>query len=312
MDNFMEKVLVLMSTYNGEYYVEKQIDSIIQQKGVQIYLLIRDDGSKDETYNILLSYQNKYDNIYVIKGVNVGCANSFKELLIWANRYYSKYRYFAFADQDDIWFPDKLISGVKILSEMPKDGLNLYCSNLIVVDNEFNIKGELHPKESIPMLSNSLIQSVATGCTMIFTIEVVSFFNKYQPQNMRLHDLWIYHTCMIFGNVYYDPNSYIYYRQHGGNVIGAKITRYARIKSKMNSLTCFWKQHNRENEAKELLAVYGDIISSKSKDILNIVAYYRSNIKYKYDLIFSRKYNFNMNNKVDNFWFKIRVVLNCI
>lgn len=303
---------MLLSTYNGSAYLEELLDSIVQQKNVEVNLLVRDDGSTDVTCDILSEYRKKYRNIVIIRGENVGCASSFKELLIAAYHYFSHIKYFAFADQDDIWLPEKLISGIKIMSGMPENELNLYCSNLIVVDNELNIKGYLHPKVLTQTLSKTLIRSIATGCTMIFNFETVKFFNQHQPQNMRLHDLWLYHTCMLFGNVYYDSNSYIYYRQHGNNIVGAKISKRDRLKSKMNSLKYFWKQHNRENEAKELLCVYDGMLPFESRDILKRVALFRSNIRYKIDLLFSNRYDFKMDNRVDNFWFKIRVIFNCI
>ncbi|MDD6259333.1 MAG: glycosyltransferase [Erysipelotrichaceae bacterium] len=75
------RVLVLMSTYNGERYLKEQVDSILDQNGVAITLLIRDDGSTDHTVDILNEYANNHDNIHVIKGKNIGVKRSFFSLM---------------------------------------------------------------------------------------------------------------------------------------------------------------------------------------------------------------------------------------
>ena len=77
----MDKVAVLMSTYNGETYLEEQINSILKQKNIDVELIIRDDGSTDNTVAIIEEYMDIYDNITFFKGNNKGYANSFLSLL---------------------------------------------------------------------------------------------------------------------------------------------------------------------------------------------------------------------------------------
>ena len=67
-------VLVLMSTYNGERFLKEQIDSILSQEGVEVRLLVRDDGSKDHTCEILEEYASKYQNVEWKAGVASGIA----------------------------------------------------------------------------------------------------------------------------------------------------------------------------------------------------------------------------------------------
>lgn len=80
----MKSVLVLMSTYNGEKYLAEQIDSILQQQDVKVYLLARDDGSHDSTFKILEKYSLQHDNIKCVKGENVGFIQSFSKLVCMA------------------------------------------------------------------------------------------------------------------------------------------------------------------------------------------------------------------------------------
>ena len=98
------RVAVLMSTYNGEKYLNEQIDSILSQSGnFELSLLVRDDGSTDETINIL----NKYQNLGKLKwysGKNLGPGKSFIDLLYKTHGY----DYYAFSDQDDVWMTGKI------------------------------------------------------------------------------------------------------------------------------------------------------------------------------------------------------------
>ena len=108
MGKIMENITVYMSTYNGEKFIREQIESIIYQKDVELYLVIRDDGSTDSTLDIIQEYSLKYPNIFVYAGENLGYANSFLTVL----KEKGGTDYYAFADQDDIWEEDKLICGI--------------------------------------------------------------------------------------------------------------------------------------------------------------------------------------------------------
>ena len=94
----MDKVCVMMSTYNGERFLPEQLDSLLGQQGVETEIYIRDDGSADSTRDIIEKYMRKHANIHFTEGRNIGPGRSFWELL----RYVSEYDYYAFCDQDDV------------------------------------------------------------------------------------------------------------------------------------------------------------------------------------------------------------------
>ena len=101
-----EKVDILLATYNGERFLQKQIDSILQQTYSNFTIYIRDDGSKDGTIKIIKDYAQKYPNkILFIEDIlgNLGVTQNFNELMK-----YSSANYIAFSDQDDIWLPQKI------------------------------------------------------------------------------------------------------------------------------------------------------------------------------------------------------------
>ena len=92
----MSKIAILLSSYNGEKYIEQQIDSLLSQKYKNIDIIVRDDGSKDGTIEILKKYKNK---IKLIIGENIGVISSFNELIM----YVSDYDFYVFCYQDVIW-----------------------------------------------------------------------------------------------------------------------------------------------------------------------------------------------------------------
>lgn len=111
----MYTVQVLLSTYNGETYLAEQLDSILAQKEVNVKLLIRDDGSIDETTEILRTYASVHENIRYFCGENCGVVASYFRLFECAD---PEVDFYAFADQDDVWDADKLSIACQKLEEM--------------------------------------------------------------------------------------------------------------------------------------------------------------------------------------------------
>lgn len=120
----MLKVNILMSTYNGEKYIEEQIQSILNQEEVIIKLYIRDDGSTDNTVKIIESF-NK-ENIVLFKMSNIGWKKSFLELTKLVE--YHDDEYYAFSDQDDVWKKNKISIAINYLEEKKSSSqIRAYC-----------------------------------------------------------------------------------------------------------------------------------------------------------------------------------------
>lgn len=300
------RVLILMSTYNGESFLTEQIESLINQKGVDIDILVRDDGSSDCTLQILDSYKDK---LVIEKGENVGCAESFRWLLNKSYDYIETYDYFAFCDQDDLWLPEKLTKACGYLKEMNDNAPSMYCSNLRIVDqNLMGGKLKWNSKEEFITKGQSLVCSMATGCTMVFNRKVIEIFHQYPPRLINIHDLWIMHTCIFLGSVYYDKDSFILYRQHGKNVIGAKTSFKSKLISRFRSLKHLFSQHCNENEAKELLQTYGELLCESDKKLISMVANYKSSIYARLKLMT----NHDVRRKKDNLFLIARIILGVI
>lgn len=296
-------VYILLSTFNGENFLDEQIVSLKKQCNTEYKILVRDDGSTDSTPQILDKWKKK-GILEWYRGSNLGYAKSFLDLIITA----PDVDYYALCDQDDIWFPDKLeraVNCLKQLSRQPK----LYCSNLYIYRNGINegLWWKTPPQLS---LYSALVQNVATGCTVVFNRDLRDIIKRNVPNSITLHDFWLYHTALLFGSVYFDFEAHIYYRQHSGNQIGAKSRVIDKIKSKIRSISSLRKQHYREEEAKQLLCIYNSSLSEKDRNIIKLIAHYKEKLLYKLILFLSPKYK--MQNLSDTVWLKIRILIGCI
>lgn len=214
----MSKVLILMSTYNGEKYIREQLDSIIYQNFHNIDVLVRDDGSSDKTQEILENYKEKY-NLDWYSGDNLKPAKSFMDLVYNCD---NSYDYYAFCDQDDIWLEDKISIAVDFLTSIDKPAM-YYCatnnvdSRLNHIDYFFR-----NPKASKSLKSSIKTGSLIPGCTMMFNRELLDRIRLYKPDYIGMHDNWIHLVCLaVHGTVVADESALILYRQHTNNAVGS-------------------------------------------------------------------------------------------
>ncbi|MCB9494756.1 MAG: glycosyltransferase family 2 protein [Desulfobacteraceae bacterium] len=212
-------VYIAMSTYNGEKYLEAQIQSILNQTYPNIKILIRDDGSNDSTLKILKSHEKKHESIKVFSGKNKGVIESFMTLL---DKIPEDADFTGFSDQDDVWFKDKVERAVSFLSQKDQSLPLMYFSRLNIVDNNLNF---LHESQKINKISfeNSLLENIATGCTILLNKKAVKILQgkKTDYSKLKMHDAWIYTVISAFGTIVYDNSPSINYRQHENNLIGS-------------------------------------------------------------------------------------------
>ena len=218
----MQKVGILLSTYNGEKYLKEQLDSILRQHSVEIELFIRDDGSSDHTNVILSEYANSDKRVHVSFGENVGVGNSFMNLLYTVPETFD---YYGFSDQDDIWDEEKIIEAINALRNSK---CSLYASNQECIDKDgkylymrYSDRNQMHLTPLSIMCQNTI-----AGCTFVFDSKLFKLLKERQPSSellrLRIHDVWVAMAAAITGSIYYDNKSYIKYRQHDNNVVGAE------------------------------------------------------------------------------------------
>ena len=213
------KVCVLLSTYNGERYLQEQIASVRAQVDVNVCLIVRDDGSIDSTAELLSHFQNEHQLKLIPGGINLGPAISFLKLLESAP---NDCQYFAFCDQDDVWQKDKLARAASALAPFGEQVPVMYCSRLEIVDSNLQSLGLSRVPTRIGF-GNAMVENVATGCTMVLNKRARSLILSDLPDQCDMHDWWIYLVISCFGKVIYDPTPTIRYRQHGENAVGTSI-----------------------------------------------------------------------------------------
>lgn len=297
----MQKILVLLSTYNGKKFIKEQIDSIIGQKEVDVDLIIRDDGSTDGTVEYL---KKEYPNIEVMIGENLGYKKSFLHLLKEA----PEYDYYAFADQDDVWLEDKLKIAIDRISHF--NGPSFYCSNLMVVNEQLEFLSMRHKKsENIKMTEDkALVENISYGCTLVFNQQLREVALGYIPSYVS-HDGWINLVGLYFGNGVYDEQSYILYRQHSTNVLGGNPSFGSVWKKRIRSFKHLG-EHHRDLEAREFLDAFSERLSSEQKKKIAKVAFYRDNFWNKIILLLDREIRMSTFDR--DFWYRIRVLFSCI
>lgn len=257
------KVAVLMSTYNGEKYIREQIESILSQRGVEVYLFIRDDVSSDGTVSILEEYKEQNKLTYVVGKKNIGAGSSFMHLLY---KTPDKYDYYAWSDQDDVWLDDKLEAAV---TKLNKSGKRLYMSNLMCVDKDLNEIGLRNNSPADTSVYSIMCENQTNGCTMVFTKSFRNQLveNSRRPKDSlfasRYHDTWTGMVGAIQDEIIYDFNQHILYRQHGANEVGSIVynSPIQKLRAKLKKVKNSGKRNGRSKAASELVRCYPEYIN---------------------------------------------------
>lgn len=306
MSSGLAKVQVLLSTYNGEKYLAELLDSVLGQNVPNLDILIRDDGSTDGTLHVLEKYELSV-NVMVLQGENLGVAGSFFTLLEASS---PDTTYIAFCDQDDVWQTDKVLRAINILAEYGDNTPAMYCSRVTLADENLKILGYSQIPSRGLSFGNALVQNVATGCTIVINNAARQLILKQLPSSAMVHDWWIYLVVSAYGQVVYDNESRILYRQHGGNAIGEppglcakwlkRVYRFAR-QGGLRFVTA---------QAAEFREIYGELLPLDKKAILDRFLDGRSKVMGRLRLaLWSDTYRQIW---VDDFIFRVLVVLNRI
>lgn len=208
---------VLLSTYNGERYLDEQISSILNQQYSNFKLLIRDDGSRDKTVQIIKKWKAIDNRIEFIEDNfgNLGISKSFSRLLKTSNA-----DLIFFADQDDIWMSDKLTIFIESYKSLNTVGPALLHSNATLVDEKGENLGMflkyVPEKNGLQYcLFHYFVQGASSMINKALKREALDLLDQ-----SYLHDRVLHLICEIKGERYYINRSTMYYRQHGGNQIG--------------------------------------------------------------------------------------------
>lgn len=297
-----DEVCILLSTFNGGKFLTEQIESLLSQKGVKCRILVRDDGSTDDTKKILQYYKNK-NVLDWYSGENLKPAFSFFDLVTNA----PCCEYYAFCDQDDVWLDDKLKISLQFLKKGNPNVPALYYGRPRLADHSLNlIKNSEGSTHKMLDFGSSIINSNATGCTMVFNRKLLEIVRKKHPKYISMHDSWFHKVCLISsGNIYFDEDVHILYRQHSNNQIGITTSRYKAFIKHIKSMKS--KEKSRSKMVSSLLECYRNEMSFEDKKMATLVANYDKNLISWMSLLFDTTIKCNYSKR--NLYYKIAVLL---
>lgn len=214
---------ILLSTYDGAPYLPALLDSLLAQNEPDWVVLWRDDGSTDGTAALLTAWGADHPGRLhaVTEPVgNQGVVGSFMALLRAADAL--DLPSIAFADQDDVWLPDKLTRALEALNAVPDATPALYCARQILVDGalrKIGLSASLLGPAGFPAC---LTQNIATGCTVALNRAAIRRVADSRPPREGWHDWWCYILVSAAGGaILRDEQPALLYRQHAANVVGA-------------------------------------------------------------------------------------------
>lgn len=218
-------IAILMSTYNGESFLDAQLASIFQQTEKDFHLYIRDDGSTDRTLEIIKKWQQYHENITVLSDEeNLGAKNSFLKLLEQVDA-----AYYLFADQDDVWLPEKVSKSISALKSAEKNtehhpilavcDCKVVSRDLQVITDSFWRYTQTHPAH-LRTLQHWLVFNASPGCSMAFNKSLKEKIFPV-PATVLMHDWWAAILAKKYGEIIVIDEPLMLYRQHNANALGA-------------------------------------------------------------------------------------------
>ena len=229
----MEKIDILLATYNGSKYLHEQLDSILSQSYGNINVIIRDDGSSDNTVMIIKEYEEKDNRVKLLSDNlgNLGFVRNFEELM--KN---STSEYLMFSDQDDIWYNNKVETSYKRIKAIEeKNGKScpiLVHTNSKIMNYETRTKSLfISDCAKNSSFENSFFNFFVQGSTMLINASLKREALPFSKE-VYLHDRYLHLIAEFIGIRSYVDAPTMDYRQHSNNEIGSRVNVIDKIKNK--------------------------------------------------------------------------------
>jgi glycosyltransferase involved in cell wall biosynthesis len=260
-----------LSTLNGSAFLRQQLDSLLAQSHAEWQIFWRDDGSADDTADLMRRFAASAGAGRVVdlndNAGHVGITGSFLGLLRRAPRD----RIVAFADQDDVWMPDKLARGVAALQSMRQDRANLYCArqHLVRADlSPIRVSAAVAGPLGFP---SSMTQNVATGCTVMMNGRAAALVAAAREPAETLHDWWSYVLVTASGGgVVADDTPTVLYRQHARNAVGVPLSpakrAWAALRRGPHVFMRIFRAHM------EALEAQPELLSPQAREVLGLIS----------------------------------------
>ncbi len=254
MNERLPKVKILLSTYNGEKYLRELMDSLLCQTYSNVEIWVRDDGSTDGTLSILRSYAED-SKIHILGGgENLGFVQSFFTLL----RDCGEADYFAFCDQDDVWYDEKIEAAVISLEREEGSIPLLYGCNYDICDETLHVRvpRALGWGKVGTVGFQNLIVSPALGFTLVFNAKAREMTLRHIPRHAPGHDWWMGLVCSTFGKFIFEDRTMVRYRRH---------------KDATSSVGPGWKKVH--EQLQEFWTLYAEEMNETDRKLLSLFAH---------------------------------------
>lgn len=254
------KVNVVISTYNGEKYIQEQLSSLFGQEYQNIDIYVRDDGSSDKTIQILQKYAES-GQIVLFKGENVGYCKSFMKLLEMT----AEGDYWAFCDQDDIWYPDKVRLAVEWMESQRQDKPLLYYSLSKMIDEEGNKLGIEKPPNKALNFYRVMTGTFGVGFSMVINKALREEMLKCNPEKVHAHDWLAGAVALGFGKVHVNHKICAKYRR-----LDTSVTRISFMKKIKWALSMLKNDGDVKDRNIEYYRVYKKNLPSEKAKIASL------------------------------------------
>lgn len=292
-------VIVLMSTYNGEKYLREQIDSILAQEGVRVTLLVRDDGSADRTPEILRAYANAFVNVHFLNPEekrNLGFSGSYYALMREGLKYNKKALLFAFADQDDVWLPDKLRAALGLIKKrLRSTGKSIRKNPLYYYSNkkwsDENLK-MIHEDSMVYCRDDyfdMFMMPPVYGCTTVFNRELAKRTLAKMPPKDLLYDVYMYRmACTMDSLLVADKRAHILYRRHGDNASGEAM-QFSPLRHFRRLLLRKENYNGMRHYIEAIYALHPEEMMEEQRTLCELILGYQTSLRKRFRLLMWRK-----------------------
>ena len=259
-------VHILLASYNGAKHLPAQLESLARQTHRNWTLWVSDDGSSDDTLHIVEQFANRItQKVQVLQGPCSGSSTLNFFHLIQQAPTNNPQDLYAFCDQDDVWHDNKLERAVQ-WHALQAHPVRLYCGRTQFVNEQLQPIGLSRGIQRPPSFGNALVQNIASGNTMVMSHAVLVAQQRVHPEHSVWHDWTTYLVATALGGqVWFDDEPSLLYRQHSRNVIGSNdglVAKLERLKMLFNGRFQQWTQTN--------LAAVVDLESMPTQSALNL------------------------------------------
>ncbi len=255
------RVTVLLSTFNGGRYLAEQLDSILSQTHTNLIVLARDDGSSDDTLGILTAYAARDARVRFFAGENIGFLNSFFTLLERADAG----GYLAFADQDDVWLPNKLETAVAWLDAHDPAKPLLFHGAYAMADERLGHIRDVLPKKPPFSFARALTENVCSGFAMVVNGEMRRQMLRMDRGALDFHDWLAAAIAAGFGELCFDAHITALHRR-----LDSSVTADRAFKGFDWALDALKRDTNMKKRNIAFFAAYADRLGARERELLSL------------------------------------------